>query len=287
MKIYLLKVGDIFQPKSQIFVYPKSNIDFGIEQDFHNFLKKSNFLVNDPQKADWHYLPVYWTRWHLNHDYGRTGLLELIELVDKVIIDDKKTFTVCQYDDGPLVGLGETKLFLASRKSSEGFDVPLLSKLHRKPIFKPSKHFKASFVGRLSTHPIRTIMSSVLSDREDVIVLDEEFSSEKYVEFILKSYIALAPRGYGGSSFRFFEAMQLGIVPLLIGDIDTRPFKKFLPWDDVSIYVDNPDCLIDALNKWNIMDLKIRGTRASEFYKHHLGYGKWCKYVLIELMEGI
>ena len=287
MKIYLLKVRDVCQPNRQKFVYPKSNIDFGIEQDFHLYLLESNFLVNDPNEADWHYLPVYWTRWHLNHDYGKRGITELNHLVNEAIIDDRKTFTVCQYDDGTLINLRNTKLFLASRKSDFGVDVPLLCKSHKKPFFNQVKCFKASFVGRLETHPIRMQMSKELSDRSDVKIINGQLSSRGFVKMVLKSYLALSPRGYGGSSFRFFEAMQLGVVPLLIGDIDTRPFKNFLPWDEVSIYIKDPDELNGVLNNITNEELLQMGVNASHMYENHLKYQKWCHYVIKELNENV
>ncbi len=287
MKIYILNVGDVCRPNSQTFVYPQSNIDYGIEQDFHIFLQRSNLVVNNPDEADWHYLPVYWTRWHLNHEYGKTGIAELAHLVIESIIDDRKTFTICQYDDGTLINLGKTKLFLASRKGDCGVDVPLLCKSHKKPFFKQVKCFKASFVGRLETHPVRIQMNNALSHRSDVKIINGQLGSREFVKLVLKSYLALSPRGYGGSSFRFFEAMQLGVVPILIGDIDTRPFKNFLPWDDVSIYVKDPNELNRIIDQISNKDLLQMGLCASRMYEDHLTYQKWCRYLLKELEENI
>jgi hypothetical protein len=283
MKIYILKVCEKCQPKSQIFVYPQGNNDFGVEQDFHLFLRNSNLLVDDPNDADWHYLPIYWTRWHLSHNYGKNGLTELNYLANLSIIDDKKTFTICQYDDGPLINLGNTKLFLASRNSNSGIDIPLLCKSHKKPFFRQTKCFKASFVGRLETNIIRKKMSDVLFQRSDVKIINEQLGTSEFVKLMLKSYVALSPRGYGGSSFRFFEAMQLGVVPLLIGDIDTRPFKNFLPWDEVSIYVKNPNELNSILDSKSNEDLLKMGLKASEVYHNYLTYERWCQFVIKEL----
>ena len=136
MKIYLLPIDERFRPKSQPFKYPRHNNDFGVEQDFLDYLlkNKENILVDDPIIADWHYLPVFWTRWHLNHDYAKTGLDELQEEVSNVVFDWSKTFTVCQYDDGPVIDLKNTLQFLASRKSDKGIDIPLLCQNHKMPL---------------------------------------------------------------------------------------------------------------------------------------------------------
>ncbi len=284
MKIYILQVEKKFQPKHARFKYPRHNSDKGVEQDFLEYLYNNKKLLTDkPSLADWHYLPIYWTRWHLNHDYAKTGLKELQNAVNKYVINEKKTFTICQYDDGPVVDTGKTKLFLSSRKSKKGIDIPLLSSHHKLPFFKPKKKYRACFVGRLSTHPLRKKILEDLKKRKDVFIYDGIKSSHFFVKKMLASNIALCPRGYGGSSFRIFEAMQLGIVPFVIGDIDTRPFKKFIDWDKISLYSNSVDEVNHFLDSLSNSDLISMGKRASEIWRDELSYQKWCKYVIKEL----
>jgi hypothetical protein len=90
MKIFILNASSLLQPEKQLFKYPAHNKDYGIEQDFFIWLKKQkNILTNEPTAADWHYLPVYWTRWHINHNFavGGEGLQALQTEVDKLMID--------------------------------------------------------------------------------------------------------------------------------------------------------------------------------------------------------
>lgn len=284
MKIYILKTPEVLRPKSQKFNYPKHNSDYGVEQDFYDFLQANQEnLTNSPIEADWHYLPVYWTRWHLNHDYGNLGLQELQRYVDEVILEDSKTFTICQYDDGPIIDLGKTVQFLSSRKTLNGIDIPLLCKNHTRPWFTQKKRYLASFVGRIKTHPIRLQMYKELKDSEAIFIQDGNMPTRKFVRLLLQSYLALAPRGYGGSSFRLFEAMQLGVAPILLGDLDTRPFKKFLPWDEVSKYVKNIPELIDFLNQKSKSELLIMGEKSEILFANNLTYQKWCPFVFKEL----
>ena len=169
MKIYILPLEKIFQPEPTTFKYPAHNNDYGIEQDFLNYLlKHKELLTNKPEKADWHYLPVFWTRWHVNHDYAKEGLSELQNGVNKCILDAKKTFAICQYADGSIVNLGKTRLFLASRDNDSAIDIPLLSSPHKIPFLKPRKKYLASFVGRLSTHQIRKEIANLFQDRKDI-----------------------------------------------------------------------------------------------------------------------
>jgi len=284
MKIYILKVSSKFQPSSQPFKYPINNKDYGVEQDFLLYLNKHKDLITDnPLEADWHYLPIYWTRWHLNHDYGKFGLDELQKEVNDKIIEDYKTFTICQYSDGPLVNIGKTKLFLSSRRSKIGVDIPCLRSPHRLPRRLPSKKYLASFVGRLSTHDIRKQMAELLKGRRDIFIYNGQKSEKFFVKKMLESYISLAPRGHGGSSFRFYEALELGIVPILISDIDTRPFKRFIEWDKYSIYTKSVDELDYLLKLFDKTELRKIGEQNILFWKNNLRYQKWCKFVIQEL----
>ena len=286
MTVYILPIPDALRPSAQPFQYPKHNADYGVEQDFYEYAtRRTDLFTKNPEQAEWHYLPAYWTRWHLNHDYGRQGVDELQRLVDGVVCDDEKTFAICQYDDGPLVNLGKTSLFLASRKSAEGLDIPLLSSPHRKPFWLPGKRYTASFAGRIDTHPVRRRMLESLSKRSDIAIVDGDRGARYFVRLTLASYSALAPRGYGGSSFRFFEAMQLGVVPILIGDIDTRPFKQFIDWASCSFYVDEPAALPELLDSVDRPTLLNMGKRAAEIYRDHIAFGKWCGYVIRELEQ--
>ncbi|MDH4185906.1 MAG: glycosyltransferase family 47 protein [Nitrospira sp.] len=286
MKIFLLPIHEATQPKTQGFKYPVHNDDFGVEQDFLRFLTENPELItSSSQEADWHYLPAFWTRWHLNHDYAKDGIAELQRYVDNAIQDDSRTFTVCQYDDGPVVSLGQTVQFLAARKTEVGVDIPVLCSHHRKPIVMPPKRFRASFVGRLSTHSLRKAMAKALQGRSDVVIRDGNVGTEEFVKTMLQSCLALAPRGYGGSSFRFFEAMQLGVAPMLISNTDTRPFKQFLPWDTASIFVEDVMTICAALDEKSERELAEMGVRAHELYQHHLAFQKWCPYVIRTLRE--
>lgn len=280
MRILLIPLKEHFQPKKQPFKYPHHNDDYGVEQDFLSYLfNNSNLITQNAKEADWHYLPVFWTRWHLNHDYGKDGIAELQDEVNNVLIDDRKTFTICQYDDGPMVNIGDTKLFLASRKSDAGYDIPLLSSAHRIPASVPSKKYLASFAGRLDTYPLRQKMADTLQSK-DIYIYGGNRGPKFFVDLLLSSYIALCPRGYGGSSFRFYEAMQAGTVPFLISDIDTRPFKDFIDWDSCSLFTGDVSEIKQIIKMTKKEILLEMGKRAATLWEQELTYQKWCKYVV-------
>ncbi|MES2807869.1 MAG: exostosin family protein [Bacteroidota bacterium] len=296
MKIYIIKVPSKLQPAKQAFAYPAHNKDYGIEQDFLIWLKQQNHLLtNNPQEANWHYLPVYYTRWHINHHFAKDseGLAELQDAIDGVMIDDRKTFTISQFDGGSLLNLGQTIEFTAAKTTNKGIDIPILCSPHRKPPVPLKKTYLATFNGAFNTHPIRQEMKEHFGNSDDIIIGDglptrfyrRWFWGKSFNINTIKSYVALCPRGTSCNSFRFFEAMQMGTAPCLIGDVDVRPFKKFIPWDDMSYYAATVDELDSILKKLNKADAMIKGKNAFQYWKNELYYQKWCKYVIKELEQ--
>jgi len=287
VKIFVLPVPPELQPQSTVFAYPAHNKgSYGIEQDFLRFLEQNpGFVTNRPGVADWHYLPIYWTWYHWNHSHGKTGLEFLQQQVLERTLNEDRTFTICQDSAGPLVDLGRITKFFSSRRG-KSFDVPLLVYPYKTPSPKPRKKWLASFVGRLGTYPtIRFEMQCLLGKRDDTDIRGSVKSLGFFVNQMLQSYIALSPRGYGPTSFRFYEAMQLGIVPLLISDIDTRPFKAFLDWDQMSFYASSAEEAEDILNSFSssVEKLLQMGELAQVVWYQDLAFGKWCKYVIKEL----
>jgi hypothetical protein len=301
MKIFIIDVAPRFMPSSQGIRFPKHNDDYGIEQDFMNYLAANQKIVTtDPGEADWFYLPVYWTRWNLNNDYGRLNKDILLSGIDGLEYPKDRTFTVCQYADGPGIPLEGVHVFLASRTTDTGLDVPLLCKPHNLnssciqrlaskfkliPVPTVEKKYKASFRGRFSTHSIRRLLADELQTRSDILFAEKSVPTKAFTRELLQSEIALCPRGHGGDSFRFYEAMQLGVVPLLIGDIDTRPFKSQIDWGKCSFYAGSVDEVKFILNAYPREDLRKMGEKAQYIYASKLQFGKWCNLLINELIQ--
>jgi len=289
MMIHRLAVHEEFRPARQNYVMPPHNEQWGVEQDFDRWLRESRYITDDPREADWDYLPIYWNRYYINNNWGgRTD--ELQSEVLRLVSHNRATFTICEYDVRdmqPQLDLCNMLVFTASRRAANGsVDIPLLCSPH--PMSegpRPVKKWLASFVGNLRAHSPRPEMAEVLVGRPDCCILDGQHGPGFFVNLLLSSYIALAPAGHGGQSFRFYEAMQLGIVPLLLGALDARPFKEWIDWERASLYL--PDAralngLLDAYEgrEWELVHM---GRLARDVYDRCLAYGRWCEFVIKEL----
>ena len=63
-----------------------------------------------------------------------------------------------------------------------------------------------------------------------------------FMNVTISSRFALAPRGYGRSSFRFYEIFELGTIPIYIWND-----KNWLPFQDVIDY--NKLCIVLHISK--------------------------------------
>ena len=65
-----------------------------------------------------------------------------------------------------------------------------------------------------------------------------EQAAEVFVNETIRSKFCLAPRGYGRSSFRFFEAMLLDTVPVYFwDDIEWLPYKEHIDYRSFSVSI--------------------------------------------------
>lgn len=284
MKVYIQAVSEEFQPDAIAQPYPQYNSQYGVEQDIVVYLEEHKLTTDNIQDADWIYLPIFWTRWHVNHGWSVWGRDILQKYVDSLNLDTNKVFTVCQYDDGPIADLGNATVFLSSRKTDKGIDIPLLASPLERHNRWEDKNIFASFSGSSRTHPFRhRIWQSIMvRGTPNVPLYDGNYGTDHFIKLMEYSQIALCPRGYGGSSFRFYEAMQFGTVPFLIGDIDTRPFKQFIDWKSCSFYLDNPDHTGEFLEAVDQIELKKMSEKLPEAWEK-IKYGKWCEYAIKQL----
>ena len=162
---------------------------------------------------------------------------------------DTKYFTVVQHDDGPqLKMMGDVLIFGACTGK---VPLPLIYEdtnntlLNRKPL---DKKYVASFIGT-NTHNVRLKMIHYLTKPDIFISTQKVWTdnvpqnlSELFIEKTLESKFCLAPRGYGRSSFRFFEAMLLNTIPVYFwDDIEWLPYKDVLDYSTFSISIQEKD----------------------------------------------
>lgn len=128
-----------------------------------------------------------------------------------------------QYDDGIMVDLPNCLVFSAGGKPDDAIPIPLLCDPH-KVEGTVQKDIPISFIANLDTHPIRKKIAEVMYGKEYCYIA--RHYGDKYVEMIRRSYFTICPRGYGKTSFRMYEAIQLGTIPVYVSDEPWLPYEE-------------------------------------------------------------
>ena len=216
--------------------------------------------------------------YHCSNNWGNdtAKIAEMQMWMDKLAeqYPNKKFFTVVQYDDGTLVSIKNCKIFASSNStkspiidSQEYIPIPLLSDPHPGTP-NQQKSYKVGFAGSDNTHPIRKLMCDKLvgiSDYRFAINIGGDVSQE-FRSIIYNSVFGLAPRGYGPTSFRMYETMQMGAIPIYISDVFWLPFENQIDWERAALLIHPDD--IDSIPQ------KVDAILESGEQKNYLEYGR-------------
>jgi hypothetical protein len=202
------------------------------------------------------YIPAVWTNFQIKPWFGQKKE-EMQRALDDWCKDNPSEhgyFTVVQHDDGPALRLPlNTVVFGAC---SGDIPIPLIYQDTNNTLISiPQKRFKeksklCSFVGNITSNHVQPNVRHVMFERLKVNPLFTMIHSggwtpnvnkhlqEVFIETTVDSKFALAPRGYGRSSFRFFECFQLGTIPVYIwNDICWLPFMDTIDYSKLCIYI--------------------------------------------------
>jgi len=207
------------------------------------------------------YLPIFWTSYYVQQDYGNNiePLLQYLDDLDP----SKKYFTIVQYAAGiftrhPMPNLivfcsgggginvksecirnesfyGHNEQVFFGKTAN--YILPLICD----PAFPDrslEKTCYCSFVGRFDTHKCRFDMKNALNGVPDFNISMPYGRFEEYIDVTNKSLFTLAPRGYGYTSFRLFEAILVGSIPVYIWeDKLILPYQDKLDWTEFAILI--------------------------------------------------
>ena len=272
----ILEVPDQLIPKMNIKYPPHQSSNPMIEERCFEYFNENADKID----TDCIYIPIQWTAFHLLNDYGK-NLQPLIEYYNAVLdqLPDEKFFTVVQWDGGTLIPLDNCRIFACSGSFSSPIGnnstyepVPLLCDPHPVSIKEPKK-YKAAFAGRL-THDLRRRMFEVLDGTEGFMLHDpggvaiSDKDVNHFRDITSDSIFGLCPRGYGPTSFRTYETIQMGAIPIIIGDEFWLPFRDIIDWNKLSVMVDE--------NQMHHIPGIVNQLIDSGKYKSMLEYGKFC-----------
>ena len=233
------------------FTYPPFKNGKYMEEYFYQYMQE-NDLTTD--KHGRRYIPALWTNFQVDRCFSNQELRYNMQNALIQYIHDYPSvagyFVVVQHDDGCFLQLPQNTL-VYSGGGTGNVMLPLIYEdrnrtLKTQPrIDFQEKTILCSFVGN-DTHFVRTKMTEILSGRPGFeIGTKKEWTTQvpqekqhDFIETTRKSKFALAPRGYGRSSFRFNEILELGTVPIYVwDDMEWLAYKEIVDYAKFSISI--------------------------------------------------
>jgi hypothetical protein len=216
------------------------------------------------------HLPVQWTSYYVNHNYGqdRRANYDLQEYLNG-LDTSKKYWTVVQYDDSILNRVDHLDILRFEMSKNIGYPIPLLCMPHSYQSDGRRKYF-ASFVGQ-KTHEIRDFVFR-LTGTPLYYVSGIIHTIDHYCKIISQSMFGLCPRGYGLNSFRIVECMQYGTIPVYISDEFIEPFG--IDFNEYGVKIEKKDAhrIDEILKAIPTYDIMKKQDRIKELYESHFTF---------------
>ena len=257
----MVDVPEQFRPIQSI-EYPQGN-SIPFERYFYNY-----FIENKPFTTRI-YLPVFWTSVYVNNGYKSIpDLQKYINGLDR----GKKYFTVCQYDDQILDNISGLDILIYASGSNKhgGYPIPLLAfPTNAMPFELTKKDINYSFIGA-NTHSIREKLVKKLGN--NYVTFDNKCHDE-YIDILRRSTFNLCPRGYGITSFRMYEGLAFGCIPVYISD--DGYWEAFNVPFEYGLKVNSKD-LSNIKSILSNVDVNAMQSKVEEFYKAYCVYSSCC-----------
>ena len=228
---------------------------------------------DDDKQHERYFIPIHWTavfnyrvkeglqqgtpNWHL-----RQELFRAISELDP----SKKYFTVSTHDDAPQgnFGFDVTHFYAGGRSELSGTTpIPLLwSGYESVPDIQ--KMIFCSFVGSI-THDIRPKVLIPLQEKPGYVIQAFEWVQDVpedrqsiFKNVLWNSRFTLCPRGYGANSYRIYEAMQAGSIPVYVSDKFMLSWSDEIDWNEFCVIIPEDKVLeTDAILR-SITETQVR-----------------------------
>jgi hypothetical protein len=241
-------------------------------------------------------IPVHWTAVY-NHKVKEglgcntpNGLLrsKLQKYLD-TLDPREKYFIVCTHDDAPAEKLPPDTVVFAAGGNAKKIDyaIPLTCGPHT-GVQDPVRTVFCSFVGSV-THPLRERVLRALYQKPgvmiDATVWQESVQQDRartFKNIAQNSIFSLCPRGYGATSYRLYESIQLGSIPVYVSDRQLLPWSDEIDWKDFCVLVSphEIDGLYERLTAMTGSQVRKMQDRLAGLHENYFTVEASCKHIL-------
>ncbi len=244
------------------------------------------FWLRDRPATGLHYLPVLWANFYQHvqvHEYTPRQSLRIMESMRHLLAHEldrtKRYFTLMAYDHAIWEWHAFPHNVLVFSAGGWG-DVPI-PWLKGSPRFTcPRKDIFLSFVGRLGG---ASDFTGLRSRMFDALKGDALFAQGTgWRETMGRSTFSLCPRGLGRSSYRLYESLSLGSIPVYIwDDVEWLPYSDEIDWDEISIriHVDDLGGLGSLLRSYSPGKILSMQSRIAELHESYFTLEGACRQI--------
>lgn len=253
-------------------IYPPFKNGLYLEEYFFKKITSENHSLKRK------YIPALWTNFQIE-GWFESKKLEMQIALNNWLRENPCEygyFTIVQYDDGPKLNLPSNTIIYGA--CSGDIPIPLiyqdinntLTNIPKKSFSE--KQFLCSFIGNITSNHVqpnvRDVMKKTLSTNPKFVFFNSGGWTasvgldlqKKFVNLTRDSKFALAPRGYGRGSFRFFECFELGTIPIYLwNDIEWLPFKNVIDYSRL--------CISLHISQINSLQQKLESITEDDYNK--------------------
>lgn len=222
------------------------------------------------------------------NSYKKLNKIVLVLLIS----DNSKAFKIPNN-----VILYRTSLY-KSKKNKEEFLLPYLWECYEKPekpLPKTNKP-KIGFCGNVNKNIGKRLTTiNALEQNKNIetdFILRKGFWAGKpndeqlkndYINNLINSHFTICNRGRGNFAIRFYQALSLGRIPVLIDSDMIFPFEESIHWDDVIIKAKNETELAKKIVLWwqnkSELDVINAQLKCREIYEKYLTAASFSKFL--------
>jgi hypothetical protein len=132
--------------------------------------------------------------------------------------------------------------------------------------------FDMIFLGTRRHHPIRRTMTQLLRTKYSNTSI-VSFARVGWMEGFARAKLVMCPRGYGRSSYRIGEVLQMGMIPMYIyNDLVWLPYYDSINWSSFAYvaHISDLEAVLErATAELTVEEVKRRRERVWSMYETH------------------
>ncbi len=135
------------------------------------------------------------------------------------------------------------------------------------------------------------IIRKSYSGHASTITIEPETARKEYRENLLQSDYALVIKGDGNYSYRFYEALSLGRIPVLLDTDCVLPLSDRIHYDEFIVRIPYCDlCRMDRMiadhyAKISAQDFAVMQRKAREAFEKYLRVDRFLEYVITHIIS--